>query len=344
MADGGVRCWGSSLGSGIVGDGADNTIRLLSTAVVGLPPATALAVGWSHTCVIAIDAGTWCWGDNLWTQLGVDRSAVSHSSVPLFVAGLEPVQQIVAGYDFTCALTTAGATKCWGHTLSIGIADGGDYLPVPTTRPGLETSCTSVAAGFTHACVTMSDGGVRCFGVQSAGDLGNGVSSLDSSPPVGVVGLSGPAVQLTVGDGYSCAILTSGEVQCWGDNSDGELGLSDAGPFALFPANAEGLDSGVVALQCGYRDTCAVSAPGDLLCWGSNEFFALTAAAVTSRSYPGKIPGLAGPAIGVSKTIEHTCAVLDGGAIMCWGSNQYGALGDGTQDDRPYPVFVLEGP
>jgi alpha-tubulin suppressor-like RCC1 family protein len=337
LAGGEVRCWGYGPE---LGDGTDFD-RYVGTRPKGLPPVTALSSGYRHTCAVAIDGGTWCWGANDADQLATPSSTLQASNVPVFVSGLEPVRQIAAGSAFTCALTIAGAVKCWGQQSR---PDANFDPAVPTLQPGLEPNCVSLAVGDQHACAVMSDGGVRCWGSQDAAELGNGVFSGVPSFNVAVIGLHGPALQLALGVADSCALLTSGEVQCWGRNADGQLGIGTIGGFAFLPTTVVGLSAGVIALASGERNACAVTVQGDVLCWGASDNFALTGAADAGTAFPTKVAGLSGPAIGVSGTWQHTCAVLDGGAVMCWGLNVDGMLGDGTMTDRPFPVLVREGP
>jgi hypothetical protein len=339
IADGGVRCWGAG---GNVGDGTLED-RPLATQI-DLPPVAALSTGYDHTCALAIDGGVWCWGFNEEGQLGVGPVSGAPVTSPVFVTGLEPVQQIALGDLWTCALTLGGAVKCWGEdwTGSL-VTDGGYAILSPTVVPGLESGCALIAAGDTSACALMVDGGVRCWGDTGFGDLGNGNSDAGSSTAVDVIGLHGPAIQVSVGYSFACVLLASGEVQCWGSNSEGELGLGFVGGQSAVPVTLVGIDAGVVGIFAGGDGACLTTAQGGVQCWNAVALD-LGDGSDAGRPYPGDVLGLPGPVIGMSAPLAGTCVVLDGGAVMCWGENFSGGLGDGTYVDRVFPVFVRMAP
>ena len=198
-----------------------------------------------------------------------------------------------------------------------------------------------VAAGAFGSCAIRSGGSVECWGNNSVGQLGNGTSGSIATTPVQVQGLTG-AVSITQGNDHTCALLSSGTVECWGDNEFGELGVgTTTGPAqcsqgssvpatacSTTPVAVPGL-TGVVSIAAGNNHTCAVLGTGGVECWGSNTFGGLGDGTTTSRSSPVTVSGVSG-ARSVSAGQEHTCAVLQSGAIECWGDNAFGELGDGT--------------
>ncbi len=141
--------------------------------------------------------------------------------------------QIAAGYAHTCALTSAGGVKCWGSNSSGQLGNGaggeyGDYSATPVDVVGLGSGVQTIASGAYHTCVVTTAGGVKCWGGNDDGELGDDGGIDDriwySSTPVDVVGLSSDVQAIAAGRGHTCALTTAGGVKCWGGNGDGQLG------------------------------------------------------------------------------------------------------------------------
>ncbi len=208
---------------------------------------------------------------------------------------------------------------------------------------------TAVTAGYVHTCALLADGGVKCWGANDRGQLGDG-TGLDSSIPVDV---SLPAATTAVAAGYAhtCA-LVAGAVWCWGDNTTGEIGDGTTTNRAS-PVQVPGL-SGAVALAAGgdspptpYGHTCAVVSGGDVWCWGFNGWGQLGDGAIplTQSTTPVRVVGLTAAATAVAAGGRHSCALLSGGGAMCWGADDFGQLGDGSggMQQTPVPVSSLAG-
>jgi alpha-tubulin suppressor-like RCC1 family protein len=202
-----------------------------------------------------------------------------------------------------------------------------------------------LAAGAYGTCSILPNGGARCWGDNDVGQLGNGTFGNTSDLPVTVQNLTG-VVSLTQGAAHACALLSNGTVECWGDNSFGELGVgTTSGPeqcpqgSVIAPAGCSttpmlvpGL-TGVVSISAGGAHTCAVMNTGGIQCWGENSAGELGDGTTTERLSPVLVTGI-GQAKSVSAGQDHTCAILSGGTIECWGDNALGALGDGTTASR----------
>ena len=266
---GGVQCWGWN-NVGQLGDGTLSSSSV-PVSVTGLPSdvvgITAGANGEGHTCALTSAGGVKCWGLNQYGQLG--NNSFTNSSVPVDVVGLaSPVVAIAAGGLHTCALTTAGGIECWGRNQWGTLGDGTNTnSSVPVSVAGLGQPAVSVTGGGDHTCAILADQAVKCWGYNGFGELGNG-SNVNSLVPVPVSGLSAGsgASALTAGGGHSCALLSGGQVKCWGFNTVGSLGN---GSFANsnVPTSVAGLAGSVTALTAsgGYH-TCALLAGGAMQC------------------------------------------------------------------------------
>ena len=135
------------------------------------------------------------------------------------------VVALASGDAHTCALTTAGGVKCWGYGQYGQLGNGLTVNRLtPMDVPGLTSGVTAITAGYEHTCAVTSAGGVKCWGWNRYGQLGNGIASdTPSLSPVDVPGLSG-VTALTAGSNWTCALTTAGSVKCWGLNATGELG------------------------------------------------------------------------------------------------------------------------
>jgi alpha-tubulin suppressor-like RCC1 family protein len=163
------------------------------------------------------------------------------SDSPIAVAGLTTgVATIAAGENHTCALTTGGGVKCWGRN-DYGQLGNDSYVSsaVPVDVHGLGSGVASVSAGRGMTCAVMVAGGVRCWGDNPQGQLGNGTTK-GSPIPVDVTGLTAAATMVSAGDGVTCARLSDNTVSCWGDQTDGRLGNGTAMGVSMVPVRVPG--------------------------------------------------------------------------------------------------------
>jgi alpha-tubulin suppressor-like RCC1 family protein len=268
---GGVLCWGAS-SNGQLGNGAtaDSGVPV---AVAGLSSgATAIATGDNHTCALTSAGSVLCWGSITRGQLGNDATWPYDSGMPVAVSGLSSgVTAIAAGGDHTCALTSAGSVLCWGANEFGQLGNGSTTdSHVPVAVSGLSSGVTAIAAGLYHTCARIADGSVQCWGYNASGQLGNGSTFPYNNPvPVTVSGLSSGAAAVTGGGCHTCALLTTGGVECWGCNGLGNLGNGSTTDSPV-PVPVSGLSSGVTDVEAGNNHSCVVTSAGRIQCWGYN--------------------------------------------------------------------------
>jgi alpha-tubulin suppressor-like RCC1 family protein len=155
------------------------------------------------------------------------------------------------------------------------------------------------------------------------------------------------ATQLAVGEDHSCAVLTTGQVACWGSNTFGQLGDgSDRVLRRPYAAVIEGLTN-VVSISASEYLTCALDAEHHVYCWG----LAGVQSDLQPRSWdaPTRVEPL-DDATAIATGAAHACALVSGGRVVCWGSNEHGKLGDGMTapdatsfQDAPVTVKELDG-
>jgi alpha-tubulin suppressor-like RCC1 family protein len=332
-----------------LGGGAPNgSVSFLDGSVplrpAALSPFTSgkggLAAGLSHTCALTVTGGVKCWGANRRGQLGEGGGSLRSRYIPVDVAGLSSgVVAITAGAEHTCALTYAGAVKCWGVNYSGQLGDGtNNDKSAPSDVSGLEKGVVAISAGRTHTCALTDKGAVKCWGYNYAGALGDGTTT-SRNVPVDVFGLSSGAVAISAGGVHSCALTSAGAVRCWGYNGWGQLG-DGTRDDRLTPVSVAKLSSGVAEISAGDFHSCALTIAGAVLCWGHNLYGQLGDGTRTGRYTPIAVSGLASGVFAVAAGNYHSCALTSADGVKCWGANGTGELGDGTTISRPTPVAV----
>ena len=373
-ADGSVSCWGSN-SQGQIGNGESGTFYSDEYAadipfpwlVAGIDDAIAVSAGLTHTCVLHSDGTVSCWGDNNSGQLGNGEKAggrednSADSVVPVQVKNITDAISIAAGPGYTCALHRNKTVSCWGYNGAGRLGNGqiGEEgsSAVPRQVAGV-TDAVSLSVGFAYACVIHEGGNVSCWGRNWSGQLGNGIHSNDepddtvnSAVPVPVKNLSG-AIEISAGYAHACALLKNGAISCWGKNENGQLGN---GRFFHGRTTATRVDvvniADADAVAAGDNHTCALREDGTVSCWGNNSYGQLgsgTPEAEPDTAEPTSVAGIAGAAA-IATSENHTCAVMENGAVRCWGNNSSGQLGNGrsgiNRDDRSentaIPVAVI---
>jgi alpha-tubulin suppressor-like RCC1 family protein len=238
-------------------------------------------------------------------------------------------------------LSAMASTPPEALTAAGGILDRsrGSLPGVPGWLAAAPPAAIAVAAGGYHTCALLADGSVRCWGLNSDGQLGDGTSQILRLTPVAVSGMS-TATAIAAGGYHSCALLADGSVRCWGLNFDGQLGDGTRSDRST-AVKVVGIGT-AVAITAGSSHTCALLADGSVRCWGLNYFGQLGDGAGTYRSStPVQAYGITtAVAVAAGGAFGHTCAVLADHTARCWGWNFDGELGDGTTIDSPTPVTV----
>jgi alpha-tubulin suppressor-like RCC1 family protein len=324
LSTGHVQCWGENqfgqLGNGGLPTGSDTPV-----AVTSLTTATQLASGSYHACARLSTGHVDCWGENAYGGLG--NGTTTNASKPVEVSGISTATQVSAGWYHTCAVLSTGHVDCWGYN---GYGELGNGTTTNASKPvevqGISTA-TQVAAGIYFTCALLASGHVDCWGDNSSGQLGNGTTT-GSSKPVEVQALS-TASQLSDGGYHACAVLSTGHVECWGYNGYGQLGAGyENFGNALTPVEVQGITT-AAEVSGGLFHTCALLTTGHLDCWGYGEYGQLGTGASTFATWvPLEVHAIS-TAIHVSAGGYHTCAVLSGGHVECWGNNSNGQLGNG---------------
>ena len=352
LDNGAVSCWGEgSNGQLGEGTGTDSTTPI-ATAVFGPNQVAAgLSVGAEHTCVIDTTGDISCWGLGQSGRLGNGRYTIEPT--PAVITNLGPGQpalDISSGFAHTCVAQADGNVSCWGSgadgQLGNGVSGTSYAQPSPVLTSSLGTGRTAVAVstGTRHSCAILDTGSVSCWGSGGSGRLGNGAGSQQTTPTqTSSLGVGRTAANISLGGSHSCVILDNGAVSCWGGGGYGQLG-NGATSSQSTPTLTSSLGTGrsAVAISAGNRHTCVILDNGAVSCWGSNADGQLGNGGTSSSSTPTLTSslGTGRTAISISAGNRHTCAVLDNGAVSCWGHGGVGQLGNGGTSDRLSPTLT----
>jgi len=296
--------------------------------------------------------------------LAADESWTFHTE-----GGSVTVLDITTGEDHSCALLDNGTVKCWGQnnrgqlgigsTTNQGVASSQMGSSLSTVNVGTGRLTLQLASGLNHTCGLLDDGSVKCWGGNTYGQLGIGSTidiggtSTEMGDALSAVSFSGTlnAVQLVAGQYHTCAKLDNSQVICWGRNDKGQLGqgnknqIGDSNSSAVSSASVVDVSSdttdAVIEITAGANHTCVRTFEGEIKCWGKNSFGQLGVGTVANISDDGSLSQMGGnlaavalgtgrKAISVSSGFDHTCALMDNSQVKCWGSNEFGQLG---QDD-----------
>ncbi|NVB39984.1 hypothetical protein G6O69_19220 [Pseudenhygromyxa sp. WMMC2535] len=312
--------------------------------------AAHVATGNNHTCAVLSGGAVRCWGHGFdgalgygnTTTIGDDETPAEVGDVALGGLAID----VSAGGFHSCARLDDGGLRCWGsadygqlgygNTLAIGEGLTPDWAgDVPVGGPVID-----ITAGSTHTCALLEGGSVRCWGRSLSGQLGyaNTLSVGDDETPeeIGDVDVGGVVTQIAAGTTHTCALLEGGGVRCWGSASQGKLGYANSQSIGddETPAEAGDVQLGGAAVQvvAGGNHTCALLEGGAVRCWGRGGFGATgygdgeNIGDDETPASAGDVP-IGGTAVQLTAGYQHTCALMSGGAVRCWGNGGQGRLG-----------------
>jgi alpha-tubulin suppressor-like RCC1 family protein len=354
QSDATLWCWGDNEGAQI-GDGAVGPMYTRFEPVqVGRGRHWAgVAARDTHTCAREMDGTMWCWGSGAPLGDGTE----GWSSTPVLVAG-PPAVALAEGSrtEHNCAIDEDGRLWCWGRP-------GWGVLATEDTEPVLAPTIIDVgvpvrraAVAYNNTCVVRDDGQLWCWGYNRSGQLLNGEQGpgVHETTPLQVTTRS-DWVDVSVGNNYICARDGDGKDHCWGDNYSGEVGAGTSGSdnTPLLEVSEVGVwaggapSTGWTQVAAGGSHGCGLRDDGSLWCWGNRYSGALGTGddvadcsasnpATCHITTPAPVTGSGWDTISAGG--GHTCALRNGGELWCWGSNSYGAAGDGGTEHVRVPT------
>jgi alpha-tubulin suppressor-like RCC1 family protein len=350
--DGAFTCWGSNT-DGELGDGT--TTPALSPSFLPNPNlsghVTDITAGDHFSCAVVDGGRVACWGRGTSGQLSTYYplfGTPTSSLVPVYGA-VQHAVSVSAGATHGCATLVDGGVTCWGANGSGQLgATAVRRLRGPVSAQLGDQRAVEVAAGGAHTCAAISNGTLRCWGDNAAGQVGNGSTTTPLPLPTSVATVTGASRQTTLASGYAhaCAIRGDGFSECWGYNFSQQAGGPSTSGNVVATSQQTLVASRLRDIATGRFHSCGVTDTGDGVCWGRNVEGQLGngASGAGTSTAPSTVTGVS-QLVGIATGDAFSCGLRFDGAVYCWGDNSYGQLGNGSTASSPTPLAVtLPGP
>jgi hypothetical protein len=301
------------------------------------------------TCGVLNTQELYCWGEGKFGNLG--QGAFAASMTPVLVTGGHMWSFVSAGGVVTCGITKQAVTYCWGAGGEGQLGDGqsgngsADNRAQPTLVATTATFTRMAQSSYPGACAITTDAAALCWGFNSFGRLGDGTTTNRNMPTAMTGGLTFGSVEL--GTGHGCGVTTDGAGYCWGIALGGVLGTGttppdDCGGFAcsLSPVPVSGGLSFVpTSIAVAGNVSCAIEQGTSIAyCWGSGTIGDGSTGSATPKAVTG---GLEFAQLDANE--GFVCGLTTAGAAYCWGDNDDGQLGSGSQSPASTPQPVQGG-
>ncbi|MFL2957167.1 MAG: putative Ig domain-containing protein [Candidatus Thalassarchaeaceae archaeon] len=343
---------------------------------------STISLGDNSACAIGTNQKMKCWGDGAFGKTGhgnTEDYGDEESEMGRYLYFTDVGEgitftDIAIGETFSCALTNDSAIRCWGENDKLGssaglsgsgaIGDGYREMGANINVVTIGTwNGTSVEAGSNHACAVVNNGtndSLVCWGGNSAGQLGLGHTNTIGDDSGDLVGGElphvdlpdrGPITNIALGNDHTCVLWSDGQIGCWGDNSQGQLGIGNTNTIGD-ESNEMGSNLVLVdlpssrsatAITAGNDFTCAILDDSSASCWGDGSNGRLGTGSTGDQGDESDEIGddlnilNLGTGLGVTSFDageSHVCAILTNGLLKCWGYNGFGQLGYGDGYDR----------
>lgn len=329
--------------------------------------------GTNFSCYLNTAGAVRCWGQNNFGMLG-QGSIVTLGDGSGEISGLPAIDlgtgrtatSIGVGTSHACAVLDNGTLKCWGRNTSgqlgqdstANLGDGSNEMGnnLNAINLGVGRTARQVVAGSAHTCALLDNNTVKCWGLNTNGQLGVGSSTTYGNGGAGTMatlaavnlGAGRTATQIAAGYSHTCALLDNATVKCWGYGAQGQLGYqntSNLGTTALEMTNLAAINFGTrtpAQIMAGGNSTCAVYTTGAMSCWGEGAYGKLGNGNTNNIGDGANEMGnnLASVTLGTGRTARlaevgptAVCALLDNSRIKCWGANSSGQLGQNNTND-----------
>jgi alpha-tubulin suppressor-like RCC1 family protein len=354
-------CWGLGT-SGQLGNSASLTsttaVAVTTSGVLSGVTLTQIGVGSNSSCALSAAGAAYCWGVGAVGQLGNgSTTAIQNTAVAVTATGVLSgltLTQITVGTTFVCALSNTGADFCWGANASGQLGNPATTASAATfdVPVAVMSQATMIATGYNHSCM-LRNGKAYCWGDDTYGELGNNTTTTTpQSTPVAVYTggvLSGlTLIQISAGETWTCALASTGNAYCWGNNST--IGGGDVIALGNNTATASSqavLVSGGLTftqISVGSDFACALTSAGVAYCWGNNHDGQIGNSSTSFEEVP--VPVTTSGVLS-GKTLTQiaaggltACALSSAGAAYCWGFGTSGQLGNSASSTTSAAVTV----
>ncbi len=343
LEDNSLECWGSNrygqLGTSTTNDEQSTPVTV---DLGGGRTVKAVSVGGNHTCAILNDDSLSCWGYNGFGQLGNNTTVDEGAPIAVDLGSGKTAKAVSAGGNHTCAILDDDSLKCWGDNDYGQLGDNSTtQRPTPTDVGLGSNTAKAMSARDKHTCAILDDDSLKCWGDNDYGQLGDGTTNDRDEPTAVNLGMGQTVKAVGVGRHHTCAVLNDDSLSCWGYNGFGQLGDGTNTDRSNLTAVMLGTGRTVKTMTVGRNHICAILDNDSAKCWGSNSLGQLGYGGPVYRITPTAVDlGTVQTATAASVGNNHTCVIRTGNSLVCWGNNQSGQLGDGTNANSSTPVVV----
>jgi uncharacterized protein YjdB len=334
-----------------VGPGVCN-ISATSEGVSGTMTLTVVEWGYvdagqRFTCGVLTDGEAYCWGENDEGEVGSGTTG-GQFTTPQLVSGNHDFTTLSSGFFHNCGVTTGQDIYCWGNNANAALGDGtANSSNIPVKVSGA-FSWSQVSAGANHTCARTTSNDAYCWGVNQQGQLGDGNGNVngsgDSTIPKAVSG-GFSFTDIASGLSHTCGVTSSGDMYCWGENADGQLGIGSTSQL-LAPTTAVSGSQTWVDVSAGSAHTCGTTTTGKVYCWGANNNGQLgrDPNTTTNSNTPIEVTISGASLDTVELGFGYSCAITSNSDAYCWGFNGQGNFGNGGANATQFtPVQVGGG-
>ncbi len=290
-----------------------------------------VAAGGYYSLFLTEEGTVWQWGGQF--------AAVNKTDppTPRQITPLENIIAVAAGRYFSLALDQENQVWAWGSNNhgQLGNGDVSYNNPIPALVKDL-AHITQIKAGWFHGLALREDGTLWSWGQNEEGQLGDGTRTTRTLP-VQVTDLNN-VVYIAAGRNHSLAVTDDGHVWAWGVNETGQLG-NGSNVSSSIPIQVKTI-SNIVSVAATRDHSLALSKEGTVWAWGDDSSGELGDELEIDSHIPVKVKGLKDVVAISAEGWDHSLAITKTGDVWAWGSNQYGKLGDGTEENRSVPVKV----
>jgi len=346
MDDGSVWSWGFD-SAGEAGPKAATSKRAIPSPIIGLSDVVKVAAQGHHACAVLGDGHVDCWGESRSGELGSGTAVKAIHEPPAPVRDIDEVIDVGVGDEHTCAVRRDGTVWCWGANTFGALGRGtDDFEPHPKpARAGDIRDAENVFIDGSTTCVRLRGGRVRCWGMNSYGQVGIKQSIAPTWPVA--FGTVDSATDMALANGATCAVLADGTLHCSGYDGHGQLGPTkekcenglffiDVDPCRSKPTLVAGV-SDVTSVSLGSHHACALQRSHEVVCWGGNDKGQLGDATLPSSATPVKVPGLK-DIVQIGGRDAYTVALDRAGRVFWWGE-----VGSAWKEGPPSDVVRVEG-
>lgn len=310
---------------------ARGTVTLTATAGKAQTsiPLTVTGITFGHltlasesTCGISVEGYGYCWG----RPYGAINIATDSINVPTPMIGAYVFQSIEAGGNGGCGIATDSTAVCWGDFPASATSPAG-YLPPTPVSGGLKFR--SISRGDYGACGVSVAGAVYCWGRNYTGQIGSSTVPLGAATATPTpADLPGTFASVHVGQYHVCALSTTGQAYCWGENLTARATAPDGTDVACIGLTLPGCVSApapvttslrFTSLAIGSNSTCGIATDGSTYCWGRNESGELGTGDSVSSVTPRQVTTTV-TFSQISGGDRGFCGLTAAGDVYCWGA------------------------